>query len=106
MTTKNKLITASILSTSSILITSLINKYIKLSAISKNILSNATDSMNSIFHWRLGDIHYTKTGYGKPLLLIHDLDAASCSYEWNKLIPTLSKDYTVYALELLFFLNY
>ncbi len=101
MTTKNKLITASILSTSSILITSLINKYIKLSAISKNILSNATDSMNNIFHWRLGDIHYTKTGYGKPLLLIHDLDAASCSYEWHKLIPTLSKDYTVYALDLL-----
>ena len=101
MTTKNKLITASILSTSSIIITSLINKYIKMSAVSKNMLSNSAESLKSIFHWRLGDIHYTKAGSGKPLLLIHDLDAASSSYEWHKIIPYLSKDYTVYTLDLL-----
>ena len=101
MTTKNKLITASILSTSSIIITSLINKYIKLSAVSKNILSNSTEFSKNIFHWRLGDIYYTKTGSGKPLLLVHDLDAASSSYEWHKIIPALSKDYTVYTLDLL-----
>lgn len=99
MTTKNKLITALILSTSSISAISLINKYIKISATSKNILSS--ESSKHIFHWRLGDIHYTKVGSGKPLLLIHDLDAASSSYEWHKVIPYLSKKHTVYAIDLL-----
>jgi len=99
MTTKNKLITSLILSTSSISAISLINKYIKVSATSKNILSE--NISKNIFHWRLGDIHYTKTGSGKPLLLIHDLDAASSSYEWHRIIPSLSKNYTVYALDLL-----
>lgn len=101
MTTKNKLITVSILSTSSVTAISLINKYIKLSATSRNLLLNSTVSSKRIFHWRLGDIYYSKTGNGKPLLLIHDLDAASSSYEWHKIIPALSKDYTVYALDLL-----
>lgn len=101
MTTKNKLITASILTTSSIATISLINKYIKLSATSKKLLSNLTESSKNIFHWRLGDIHYTKTGSGKPLLLIHDLEASSSNYEWHKIIPSLSKNNTVYALDLL-----
>ena len=99
MTTKNKLIAASIISTSSITVISLINKYTKMFAVSKHIL--LTESFQNTFHWRLGDIHYTKTGSGKPLLLIHDLDAASSSYEWHKIIPALSKDYTVYAIDLL-----
>lgn len=99
MTTKNRIITASLLFTSSISAVSLINKYIKMSATSKNLLSG--DSCKMLFHWRLGDIHYTKTGSGKPLLLIHDLDAASSSYEWHKIIPALSKSYTVYSIDLL-----
>lgn len=99
MTAKNKLLTTLLLSTSSISVISLINKYIKISATSKNILS--TESFKNTFHWRLGDIHYTKVGSGKPLLLIHDLDAASSSYEWHKIIPSLSKDYTIYAIDLL-----
>ena len=76
MTTKNKLITASILSSSSIAGISLINKLIKISATSKGLLE---DSQKLCFHWRLGDIYYTKQGTGSPLLLIHDLNAAASS---------------------------
>ncbi|MCI8515454.1 MAG: alpha/beta fold hydrolase [Hungatella sp.] len=98
MTTKNRLITTLILSSSSIAAISLINKCIKLSAISKDTQDEEQDNT---FHWRLGDIHYTKTGSGKPLLLIHDLDASSSGYEWHRVIPALSKEYTVYTLDLL-----
>lgn len=98
MTTKNKLITTLILSSSSIAAISLINKCIKLSAISKD---TREEDQDHTFHWRLGDIHYTKTGSGRPLLLIHDLDASSSLYEWHRVIPALSKEYTVYALDLL-----
>ncbi len=98
MTTKNKLITASILSSSSIAGISLINKLIKISATSKGLLE---DSQKICFHWRLGDIYYTKQGTGSPLLLIHDLNAAASSYEWHSTISQLSKNHTVYALDLL-----
>lgn len=98
MTTKNKLITSLILSSTSVAVISLINKCINLSATSKDILNIQQENT---FHWRLGDIHYTKTGSGRPLLLIHDLDAAASSYEWHKIIPALSNEYTVYALDLL-----
>lgn len=98
MTAKNKLIAALILSSSSIAGISLINKGIKLSATSKSLLDK---SQMNCFHWRMGDIYYTKVGTGKPLLLIHDLDSASSSYEWHKVIPALSHKYTVYALDLL-----
>lgn len=98
MTTKNKLITASILSCSSVTAISLINKLIKISATSKNLL---TKSEKNCFHWRFGDIYYTKEGSGKPLLLIHDLDAAASSYEWHRIASILSDKYTVYAIDLL-----
>ncbi len=98
MTTKNKLITSLILSSSSIVSISLINKFIKLSATSKEILP---DTQANCFHWRLGNIYYKKTGNGTPLLLVHDLSAASCSYEWHRVISALSKEHTVYVLDLL-----
>ncbi len=53
------------------------------------------------FRWRHGNIYYTKTGQGSPLLLVHDLDASSSSYEWSKVIPKLAQTHTVYALDLL-----
>lgn len=98
MTTKNKLITASILSCSSFSAISLINKLIKISAASKNLLNK---SEKLCYHWRFGDIYYTKEGSGRPLLLIHDLDAAASSYEWHKITSILSRKYTVYAVDLL-----
>lgn len=98
MTNKSKLLTMLILSSSAIAGTAIINKFIKISATSKNILK---EPESHCYHWRFGNIHYTKTGTGKPILLIHDLDASSSSYEWNQIIYHLQKEYTVYAIDLL-----
>ncbi|MBR5267612.1 MAG: alpha/beta fold hydrolase [Lachnospiraceae bacterium] len=95
---KSKILTPILLTVGATVGTALLNKYIKMSATSKNLLS---ESRPQTFKWRLGDIHYTKTGSGKPLLLIHDLDYASSSVEWENLITLLKEDYTVYAIDLL-----
>ena len=47
------------------------------------------------------DIYYQKTGSGSPLLLIHDLNHYSSSMEWDKVIDTLSREHTVYTIDLL-----
>lgn len=98
MKTKNKLLTLLILSTGATAATAAINKFIKTSAISKNLLA---EPESLCYKWRLGDIHYTKEGSGKPLLLIHDLNACSSGYEWNQMIPRLKDHYTIYTLDLL-----
>jgi pimeloyl-ACP methyl ester carboxylesterase len=53
------------------------------------------------YHWKYGEIFYTKQGKGTPLLLIHNLTPDSSAYEWNKLISQLSKYRTVYTIDLL-----
>ena len=75
-----------------------INKAISISSNMKNLLK--TDK-GKFFNWRYGNIFYTKQGKGSPLLLIHDINPASSSFEWNKLINRLSKNYTVYTIDLL-----
>lgn len=98
MKAKNKLLTLLILSAGATAATAAINKFIKISATSKNLL---TDPQSLCYKWRLGNIHYTKTGAGKPLLLIHDLNAASSGYEWNQMLTRLNEHYTVYTIDLL-----
>lgn len=98
MKTRNKLLTLLILSAGAATTTAVINKCIKISATSKNILNNPEAQC---FKWRLGNIHYTKTGSGKPLLLVHDLNPASSGYEWSSMIGRLSETYTVYTIDLL-----
>lgn len=98
MITKNKLITTILLSTGAITAIAAINKYITLIATSKLQLETKHPQC---YHWRLGDIYYTKQGSGKPLLLIHDLHPASSGYQWTQVIPFLSKHYTVYTIDLL-----
>lgn len=95
---KSKILTPILLTVGAAVGTALLNKYINMSATAKNLLS---ESRPQTFKWRLGDIHYTKAGSGKPLLLIHDLDYASSSVEWENLISLLKEDYTVYAIDLL-----
>ena len=46
-------------------------------------------------------IHYTKHGQGKPLILVHGF--AASTYTWRYLIPLLTDDYTIYALDVLGF---
>lgn len=98
MKTKNKLLTLLILSAGTAAATATINKFIKISATSRNLL---TDPQSLCYKWRLGNIHYTKTGTGRPLLLIHDLNAASSGYEWNQMLSRLNDRYTVYTIDLL-----
>lgn len=70
-----------------------------------NVISNLNDYLpigrGKYFNWKYGDIYYTRTGHGKPLLLIHDLNVCSSSYEWSKVIKHLSRTNTVYALDLI-----
>lgn len=75
-----------------------INKGVSKFATSKKLL----DTKNKeIYHWRFGDISYSVTGEGKPVLLIHNLKEDSSSIEWSEIIPHLSKTNTVYAIDLL-----
>lgn len=98
MTTKNKLITLLILSAGAASSIAAINKIIKVTAVSKSLLSS---NESLCYKWRFGNIHYTKSGSGKPLLLIHDLSAVSSGAEWNHMIASLEKNYTVYTIDLL-----
>ena len=98
MKTRNKLLTLLALSAGTAAATAVVNQCIKVAATSKNLL-NEPDSL--CFKWRLGNIHYTKCGSGKPLLLVHDLTPASSGFEWNHLVDKLSSSYTVYTIDLL-----
>ncbi len=79
-------------------IISAVNKAIEKLAVSKGLLESKN---KEIYHWRFGDISYSVTGDGKPILLIHDLCEGSSSVEWSEIIPRLSRTYTVYAIDLL-----
>ena len=53
------------------------------------------------YTWKEGSLHYTVKGEGKSVLLIHDLNVLSSSYEWNKIEDELAKNHKVYTLDLL-----
>ena len=95
---KNKLITTLLLAFGTTAGTALLNKYIKMTATAKNLLE---EPQAFCYQWRFGNIHYTKTGNGKPLLFIHDLHHTSSGAEWDRLIPMLKDQYTVYTIDLL-----
>ena len=98
MRTKNKLLTLLVLSAGAAASIAAINKFIKVTATSKNVLA---EPESLCYKWRFGNIHYTKTGTGKPILLIHNLTAMSSGHEWNQMIPLLQEKYTVYTIDLL-----
>lgn len=56
---------------------------------------------NNYYEWRFGKIRYTRQGNGSPILLLHDLDMGSSSYEFWKIAEELSKDHQVYTMDLL-----
>src|SRR5918998_6425797 len=53
------------------------------------------------YRWRGGDLAYVVAGEGEPLLLLHGVYAGASSYEFRKNFEELSKDFRVYALDLL-----
>lgn len=74
------------------------NKYLYTNAVSQDLLQ---EEQKEYYDWKNGMIFYTVQGTGKPLLLIHDLDLSSSSYEWSYVVKELSKTHKVYALDLL-----
>lgn len=76
----------------------IINKLYYSYAKSKEIL-NKTE--NNYYDWRFGKVRYQKKGNGNPVLLIHDLDIGSSSYEFHKLAEELAKANEVYTIDLL-----
>lgn len=62
---------------------------------------HSEEDSSNYYNWKFGNIYYQKTGSGSPLLLIHDLNHYSSSMEWGKVIDTLSREHTVYTIDLL-----
>ncbi len=65
------------------------------------IKSTLPSTENRYYEWRFGKIKYVKKGTGAPILLLHDLTPGSSSYEFSKIIDSLSKNHEVYAVDLL-----
>lgn len=76
----------------------LVNRFVDITAEMKNILKSEN---GNYYDWKNGKIYYTKRGAGSPILLIHDLNPISSSYEWSRLVKKLEKEHTVYTIDLL-----
>lgn len=75
----------------------LANKFIYSVSSSRNMLKPGA---GSYYSWKHGEVFYQKAGNGDPIILLHRLDPASCSYEWNEVIDQIAKYHTVYAIDL------
>jgi pimeloyl-ACP methyl ester carboxylesterase len=64
-------------------------------------LSNRLGGETRYYRWRGGDLAYTVAGEGEPLLLVHGIYAGASSFEFRKNFGELSRDFRVYALDLL-----
>lgn len=78
----------------------LINKYIFYKSTIKDKLF---EPKSRYYSWRYGNIHYTVTGKGKPILLIHGIGCGYSGHVWNENIKELSTNHTVYNIDLLGF---
>lgn len=94
---KNLIVGASVAGAATLTI-HLINKFVYFSATLDNLLSNPS---GSYYNWKFGNIYYTKSGEGKPVLLIHNLSTFSSGYEWHLIKEKLAKTNTVYCIDLL-----
>ena len=93
-----KILTAMVISSSTLIGVSLINKMMSMHAISKNLLEKEAAKK---FVWRFGNIKYRKKGHGNPVLLVHSLDVAASSEEWFRIRDKLAESHTVYSIDLL-----
>lgn len=92
-----RLITLAALATTTTAIIHIVNKVVAASASLKEMLD--TNGKN-YYHWRFGDIYYTRKGKGSPILLIHDMLPGGSGYEWNKIEDDLALEHTVYNIDL------
>ena len=83
-----------------VLLTAIVSTLILIANKLISIFSNMRDYLpfggGKFYNWKYGDIYYIKTGKGKPVLLIHDLDPSSSSYEWNKVIKKSNNHLNIY----------
>ena len=98
MNLKKKLTFLAVFSASAIGTMHVVNRIFSYIASEKRFLD---EDSYEYYDWRFGKIAYKKQGTGNPILLVHDLNVCSSSYEWNRIIDTLSKTNTVYAIDLL-----
>ena len=98
MSFKKKLITCTAIAGTSVGIMHIINRFICYISSRDDFLYTKEQNY---YDWTYGRIFFTKQGSGAPILLIHDLDVCSSSYEWNKLKAELSKTNTIYTIDLL-----
>lgn len=74
------------------------NRFIEQTATKNNLLK---DTEGQYYSWKHGNIYYTKTGSGSPILLVHDTNSTASSEEWRRIIHRFEKKHTVYTLDLL-----
>ncbi len=74
------------------------NRYISSIALTNNMLKSG--GICKYYRWQYGDVYYHKHGSGSPVVLLHHLDPAFSSYEWNEIVDDLSAKHTVYAIDL------
>ena len=74
------------------------NRFVETTATKNNYLSK---DKGSFYPWKNGNIFYTQSGNGTPLLLIHDAESSASSAEWSKIVRRLEKNHTVYCMDLL-----
>ena len=82
----------------SLMIIHFINTFIFYISTFKNHLFS---DYGNYYNWRLGRVFYTKKGSGPVILLVHDLNNTSSHYEWKDVSDSLSKNYTVYTIDLI-----
>lgn len=75
-----------------------LNKVIEKQAVKKGLLSR-TEKL--YYNWKLGRICYTVYGVGSPVLLVHDSVPWSGMHEWEKIKKHLSREHTVFCIDLL-----
>ncbi|HET7270732.1 MAG TPA: alpha/beta fold hydrolase [Rubrobacter sp.] len=64
-------------------------------------LLNQLGGETRYFRWKGGDLAYSVAGEGDPLLLVHGVYAGASSFEFRKNFEALSRNFRVYALDLL-----
>ena len=74
-----------------------INQYIFWDATKKELLKPAEASC---YNWKYGNIYYSKTGEGSPVLMLHSMEAFSSGYEWNKMAGMMAGQHTLYMIDL------